>query len=333
MKPEKQRLLADYLHAGIESGDKEKLGKAMVAISAFMSGKDLRRSIQASSADGMATSTDFERVERQTMNLFIESDYFDNFWQAAFKPVTLGSGQDSWEIYNVENGLSFRKVAEGDRIDVAGLKGSKQTVYVDKFGGALGWTDEVIRFRKVPAMIDLMETFRNKYFANKASNHYTLITAGAGATTAYQGAVSDTQVSRDIATINSAAYSIGNATKDKGYNNRGYVIYLPESLRSRITNAINVSGKQVVLPGATVNGSLLDTINYNVTPYFTFDSNITGTDGYMVLPGNKNQRSDVMLPTSFTDKDILSFQNIQAVWSYYGAAIGDTDQVRKVEFA
>ena len=334
MTKKKQQLLIDYLHDGIHGGEKNKLEKAMVAISAFMKGSDYRRvPLQAASASGMGTSTDFERVERQTMDLFIENDYFDNFWMAAFKEVTVAQGQDSWEIYNVENGITFRKVPEGDRIDVAGLKGTKETVYVDKYGGALGWTDEMIRFRKVPAMLDFMEMFRNKFFANKANNHYTLITAGFGGTTTYQGAATDTQASRDIATINQAAYEIGNAVKDKGYTMGQYVLYLPESMRSRITTAINISGKQVTIPGALADGSIMDTINYNVRPAFTFDSNLSGTTGYMVLPGNKIQRADVMQPTSYTDMDILSFQNVQAVWAYYGAAVGDTDQIRKVQFA
>lgn len=332
MDKKKAIKFVDYVADGLLNGEKDKIQKVRVALNAYMNPK-MKKVIQAASANGMGTSTDFQRVERDTMDLFVESDYFDMAWQEAFKNVTVAQGQDSWEIYNVENGVAFRKVAEGDRIDVAGLKGTKATVYVDKYGGALGWTDEMIRFRKVPAMLDMMDIFRNKFFKNKADNHYALIVAGAGATTTYQGAATDTQVSRDVQTINEAAYQIGNAVKDKGYSGTRYILYLNESMRSRMTTAINTSGKQVVIPGATLNGSVLDTINYNVEVRFTYNTSITGTNGYMVLPGNKIQKADVMQPTSYTDMDILSLQNIQAVWSYYGAAVGDTDQVRKVEFA
>lgn len=323
----------DFLADGL-SGEKEKLAKVKVAINAFMLDDITRKKyIQASSSSGVGTSTDFERVERDTMELFIEKDYFDMAWAESFKTVTVAQGQDSWEIYNVENGLSFRKVAEGDRIDVVGLKGTKSTVYVDKYGGAIGWTDEMIRWRKVPAIIDMMEIFRNQYFVNKASNHYALIAAGSGQTISYQGAGTDTQVRRDVLTINEAAYQIGNTLKDKGYSGNQYILYLNESMRSRMTTAIKSSGKEMIIAGATTNGTILDTINYNVAVRFTFDSHITGTTGYMVFPGNKIQRADVLPPTSYTDMDILTLQHIQAVWAYYGAAIGDTDQIAEVQFA
>lgn len=180
--------------------------------------KIMKGKIQAYADTGTGVSTDFERVFRDSFNVFMATNNFDLGWEKAFKTVPVATGQDSWEIHTVESGLTFKKMKEGQRLDVYGVSGTKVTVYVEKRGGAIGWTDEMLRFRKIAAMLDRMEIFRNRYWENKANEHYALLAAAiVGNTTTYQGAAADGQLRRDIKTINRAAYDLGNATKDSGY--------------------------------------------------------------------------------------------------------------------
>jgi len=71
------------------------------------------------------------------------------------------------------------------------------------------------------------------------------------------------------------------------------------------------------------------TVNYNIEPNFTFTSQIIAGRPVIVLPGYKIQRVEDMPPTTYTEAglDILSLNQLQAVWTIYGAAVADTDQV------
>ena len=158
---QKDKKFFEMLFNGIENKNGEDLGKCCIALQAFLNRPKtkLKKQIQAI---GISTSTDFPMVTKDSFNVTIESQNFDMGWERAFREIPLGQNQDAWEIYNAANSLTFTKVQEGQRIDVAGYTGSKVTAYVDHYGGAIGWTDKMIRYRKVAAMLDLAETFRNK---------------------------------------------------------------------------------------------------------------------------------------------------------------------------
>ncbi len=74
-------------------------------------------------------------------------------------------------------------------------------------------------------------------------------------------------------------------------------------------------------------------ISWNVERVYTFNSNIGSTYINIVLPGNKIQKADVMVPTTYEDMDILSLVYVQAVWAYYGGAVGESKQCRKVSMS
>ena len=172
----------DKVHDGYVKHDGVAKSKALVAFQAFM--QKPKKQVTKIQASGV--STDFAILTKDAFNVTLATDNFDMGWERAFRQVTLGRGQDSWEIYDVANGITFSKVEEGQRIALDKLSGTKTTGYVDYYGGALGWTDKMIRFRRIPAMVDKALAFRNKFWTNKADNHYTLIAAAAaGNVTAY----------------------------------------------------------------------------------------------------------------------------------------------------
>jgi hypothetical protein len=319
----------DALHRAQELREQDRPDKTLeaklnFALQAFLGKpkKVLEKQIQA-----VGVSTDFAVITKESFNVTLETDNFDMGWEQGFKQVPLGKNQDSWEIYNVANSLTFVKVEEGQRIEVAGLVGTKALASVDYYGGAIGWTDKMIRFRKVPAMIDMASVFRNKFWANKANIHYALLaTAAALTTVAWQGVAADGRTLRDILTLNEAAYQLGNTNKDKGYGdaaNAPFILYANPQDEERIEAAFRVTSGQ--LAAARENG--ISVTGRRIRRVYTYNSNITAGSPIMVWPGQKSQKADAMQPTTYTQEmDVLTLNRVQAVWAIYGAIIGDSDQ-------
>lgn len=311
-----------------KDGDQVASQKFLVALQAFMTQpvRQYKKQIQA-----FGVSTDFTKLTKDAFNVTIEEDNFDLKWEQSFRMVPLGKGQDSWEIYNVTNGITFNKVEEGERIEVNSISGAKITAYVDYYGGALGWTDKMIRFRKIPAMLDLAMFFRNKFYTNKADNHYALLAAAAALNvTAYQGAAADGQLQRDIQTINRAAFNLTNRNKDKGYGDMasvGLVMYANPLDKNRI----NAAFRAITNAAASANAAIANQVDYNINVQYTYNSNITSGSPILILPKNKIQRAEPMLPKTYNaPPDILTLNETQAVWAIYGAVIGDDDQAETI---
>lgn len=288
----------------------------------------LKKQLQA-----VSVSTDFDVLTTNAFNVTVEEDNFDMGYEAAFQDVPRDANSDFWELGAVQNGVTFRKMNEGERVEVDTITGSKVNVYVDYYGGALGFTDKAIRFRKLAAMLDKARAFRNKFYANKADNHYLLLrTAAAVAANiiAYQGAGTMTQVQRDILTINEGAFQLGDRNKDKGYGDMAsaqLLLYANPKDRPRIEATFVVTSNYLATAGAAGDPAVQIT-DQPIRRIYTYNTNIVSGAPVMVLPGRKIQRNEAMAPTTYVaPTDPLTLNQVQAVWSIYGAAVGDTDQV------
>lgn len=275
-------------------------------------------------------STDMEQLTNSAFNIVVESDNFDLGYEAAFRSVPLMPGSLEWDIYTVYSGLAFQKVAEGGRIEMNKISGDKVTVECDYYGGALGFSDKMIRGRKIPAMIDMAAQFRNAFWKNKEDNHYVLMAAAATNTTAYQGAAAEGQLRRDIRTINAGAYAIANRCKDKGYGdtaNAPILAYVHLLDKPRFEAAIMSQ-----LPNVSPALGIGSKVEYSIRPFYTLNSNITQGSPILCLPGQKSQKADALAPTTYTPggADPLTLNQYQAVWAIYAAAIGDTEQYQTI---
>ena len=294
-----------------------------------------RKQIEAAQA-GLNVTTDFARLSSQAFSVFNEMPGWDNFYERAYKLTQAENGR--WDIHTVTDGLEIQKVPEGDRLNVRGMSSGLQTARTAKYGGAMEWTDEMIRWRQIARMQDKAERLRNRYWRYKADQHYGLLASAApadgsnGNVTTYN-ATANTQVTRDIDTIDAASYTLGARNREKDYTMGTALLYLPMSLKKRLGTAFNVSGQNVVLSSSQAAGSVLDRLQFMVEPIFTWNTQIPANTGIMVIPGNKIQRVDEVPPFMLDDQDILALTFIMAIWSYYGAAIGDTGQVQRVLFA
>ena len=266
-------------------------------------------------------------------NTFLREINYDEFWKLAFEQVPLADGRDSWEIVDLYDAFSFKKMAEGERLAVYGMSGTKSTIYTAKYGGAIGWNDEVFRFRKLAEMSSMAKLFRARHYRQKADTYYNLIYQGAvaGGTTTYQGAATDTQLNRDLETVNAAAYTIGNRIKELGYTMGRYVLYLPENMRTRGQRMRRAT--DAIIPSGSSNGALVQDLAYNVDIAFTWSTYIPNSKGVLCIPGNKAQWAQIDSPFVLSDSDILNLTYVQALWDYHGGAIGDSRQFQLVNFS
>jgi len=311
-----------------QNGDGNNIAAAVQAF--FTEPEIIAKKVQAFTFSGDIPDTNIRDFTK-----FLQMVQYDEGWKLAFKEVPVSEGRNSWNIYDISNGLTIRQYREGERARVEGLSGTSASITANKYGGAIGWTDEMFRFRELAGMQEIAEVFRNRFWSHKAGIHYALIAAACntvGQNTTWQGAVTDTQLFRDLATVNLAAFTIGNRLKDKGYGNLNqFICYLPESMRVRGTKMQNATMTQ--MPSGNLNGSLIDSLVYNVQFVYSWDSNLAANRGYMCIPGNKAQMAEIVPPFTLSDSDILQLTYIQAIWSYYGAGIGDSEQFQLLQFA
>lgn len=319
--------------------DRKKAEQFVAAVQAWFCRPEEKTKKMVKQIQAFSVSTDFARVSSAAWNIFQQMQAYDNFWDLAFKKVPVAKGDDNWEIHDVSNGVAVKKVPEGHRLEVQGIAGTKSTVYIEKRGGALGWTDEMIRFRKVAAMVDKAEIIRNKYYENKRNEHYNLIAAAAPAggansnVTTYQGAVTDTRANRILQTIDAGNYALGNRCKNKGYSNLNVrLLFLPESMRQDAEQARKLVERSAITTNSQKEGQYISNLTWPVSFYYTWSTYVPANTGFLVIPGNKIQRNENVAPFMLTDQDILQLTYVMALWAYYGAAIGDTDQVQRVQF-
>jgi hypothetical protein len=298
-----------------------------MGIQAFIQnpGKKARKKIQA-----LEVTTDMNIITEKSFNLVIERDNVDMGWEKSFKTVPIAPGIRTWGIHTIKNnGLIFKLLPEGSRVEVFGQQSDKITIDCEAYAGAIGWTDQEIRWRELARMSEKADLFVNQYWVTKANVHYALIaTAGAAHVIPYATLPANAGRLRwDIITLNNAATQLGEVNKDKGYGdtaNMPFIIYADPIYKERLESAF----KETLAYQASAQGPAAS-ILFNAQRIYTFNAYVNNKI-LMVLPGHKLQNAEVLAPTTFSDQDILNFTYIQSVLSYYGAGCGDTEQVVEV---
>lgn len=279
------------------------------------------------------TSADLPVMNTSSFDVVNAGRQYDLDWMLAFRDRPISEGKNFFEIATIENGVQSRLVPEGGKLTFEQLSGSKIIVFVNKYGTGIQWTDEMIRFRDLGAMIDLQEAASEAHYADKADRHYSLLTASSSATTTYQGAGTDTQVERDIMTLNAAytAHIRANVSKFRGLRaNTEVLLYAPIEMQARINRAMkklidSTQGSAAILPWA-------------IRPVYTLNNNMPAAQTgevarcLMVLPERKIQTAQAMAPTFYNEFDAKTLSFIQAGWEYYGSGVGETSQIRTVVF-
>jgi hypothetical protein len=252
---------------------------------------------------------------------------WDNAFESIFDIRSFeGTNQSGFDILDVSSGLTFAKIPIGDKIKIYKMQGTKTSVTFDRYGGGLNWDRIWFDDKQYWQIEDTAVEFRNKAYQSRAANFYALIEAVTNATT-WQGTSTDTEVNRDIATINAAALAILTAVKDKGYGvnaNTELVILAPLGLMARLNKALTQLNQ--AFAGSS------RSIVFTARPLYTLMLS-SNSYYYVCLPKRKLKGGYRMDLTLFNMFDPLAYADTVAGWMRYGGAIGDTDQIEKCSIA
>lgn len=322
----KGRIIKDW--GKVDLANPEHVKKWAGAFQHFMrSGDPYRNKALKAALQQFTTKGDFPTEILQVLEKVHAVPDWDNGYEQIFdiRDFT-GTNQSGFDILDVSSGLTFSKIAVGDKIKIYKMEGAKTSVTFDRYGGGLNWDRTWFDDRQYWQIEDTAIEFRNKAYQSRAANFYALIEAVTNATT-WQGVSTDTQVARDIATIQAACLAIFTAVKNKGYGvnaNSELVLLAPLALRDRINKALTQLNQAV----AGSSKSIL----YNVRPVYTLMLS-SNSYYYVCLPGKKSKGGYRMDLTLFNMFDPLSYADTTAGWMRYGGAIGDTDQIEKCSIA
>jgi len=285
-------------------------------------------------------SSDLPVLTKDVFNVFNQVPNYDLFWQECFKGVALKKGQLSWEIATINSGSVFKLIPEGGKVEFEKFDGSKVSVDIQKYGMGLGVTWETIEGRKLYRFVEQMDDVRAKLYNLWADTHYGLLaTAGATNAIAWQGVATQSRIDRDIQTINVGYETLGEDNKDSGYGdtaNAMMLLFAAPKLKARINQALRATDRGKSATGSGVAATVGDTgiiVEYNVSPRYTFNSNIAANKALLVLPGHKIQNSVYLKELGLSKKDIETLNELRTYWTAFGAAIGDNDQVYELSFA
>lgn len=286
-----------------------------------------------------AGSSELPTLTKDVFNVTQKVPVFDLFWQYAFEGVQLKKGQLSWEISDVEEAMIFELTPEGEKCKFFKVSGSTQTVGIQKYSTGLGITWETVEGKKLYKFIKTLVAVRAKLYELWADIHYGLLAAGCLVNQiAWQGIVSDPIVERDIATLNLGYITIGSATKSKGYGdtaNSEMLIYLNPNLKPRINSAMKAVTSEIISgrPAGAANSVAGQVVEYNITPYYSWNPAIPANKGLMVLPGHKIQNAIYLRELGLSKKDIETLSELWSYWTAFGAIVADTDQCAELAFA
>jgi hypothetical protein len=227
------------------------------------------------------------------------------------------SNKSGFKVRKATSGLAFRKVGPGERIDVYKFSGDDYEVPFDDYGGAIGFLNRWFEDEDFVTIESVAKEFRAKYYQQKAKAFISLIEGIAAATNvAWQGQSTDSQVTRDILTINAVIEKLIQLTENTGLvsDSTQFIIYAPLRLKGRILRALDTTWHRT-------KDDVTSEVVYDVKPLFSPNfadvMKFYGVIPKMLLDGGN--RKDLVTPTQ---PDVLANAQVVAGWGRYGGAVG-----------
>jgi hypothetical protein len=237
------------------------------------------------------------------------------------------STHDHFDILDTNAGLSWAQRLPGQPIKIRkAITEAKATVSYIEYADGLGLLDQWLQFNQFWNVDEAVAEFRATAFAKMASAHYGLLTA-------LSSGVNQAFATDDVTTANNAAATILRAVKSKGYGtnqNAGfYAVCAPEHV-GRLERMLTAQRGSAMVDAGTVSQPLAYRIQGIIS---STDIPANSTGWYLVLPGRKLKRGVWMDLTVESGRSIYTSATDLVGRQQFNAAIGDTDQVRRVLFS
>lgn len=252
----------------------------------------------------------------------------DMAFQVLFKLKDLrGSTHDHFDIIDTSKGITWRQRKPGEPIKLRkNFSESKSTVNYVEYAEGVGILDQWLQFNQFWNIEEVVAEFVALYYRKMAEVHYGLFTAlGSGVDESYS--------TDDVKTANAAAATIlRNMDSDGravGDNPTFYAVTNPENV-GRLEKMLTAQRGSAIVAQGTVDQPLVHRIGGIISTVHV-DSDDTGW--YLVLPERKIQRGVWMDMTMESTRDITVSAEHMVGRGQYNAAIGNSDQVRRVKFS
>ncbi|MCW7460159.1 hypothetical protein ND856_18635 [Leptospira bandrabouensis] len=295
--------------------------------------KNSNRMRKLQAYNGGVSSGDLPSIVQDNISVLMDSDVrIDGAHKALFDFTQSVESLDYFEIATLSNGIKFKKLAEGEKVPMYGLKGDWLQVPIEKDGAALVFPEEVIKWKKIWRVISIVKEFRFANFKKEADDFGTLLKLAGeiGANNSYFQAfdsASGTNEEKTIRTLNAAYVKLTQRLKDRPYGDmvRPEVVLLASPLRSDV---LDVALNTLIQPTA---GSKLR-INKPITVLYTWNEKLLPdpTKALMVLPGRRLQWTEQGTMQNYNYADPLTLTYASAYYNWHGEGIGDSDQVLTV---
>lgn len=249
-------------------------------------------------------------------------------WTNLFQFVDMRqSTQTSFKVIGANTTLQFKQRAPGEKVEIARNIGSTDTpVEYVTYAAGLGILDDWLRYQQYWTIEQTVAEFRGKYYDLQAELHYGLFTA--------QGSGIDVAFATDATvTFNKAAATMLRNMRSSGYalgagvqfsiltspEQLGYVLKMLEATRGSQLVANSANGQPIAYSVGQVIAS----------PYVP----AADTGYYLIVPGRRNQRAVWMDLQIESNRDIYKRAQDWVGTGQFNAAVGDSNQVRRVKFA
>lgn len=288
--------------------------------------------VKAALATKYATPGDNPALEATATRV---SSYFhtgineiDLGWTNLFQFVDMRqSTNPSFKIVGASTAMVFKQRAPGEKVEIDRAIGSESTsVEYVTYAAGLGILDDWLRFQDFWTIEQTVAEFRGKFYDIQAQLHYGLFTA--------QGTGIDIAFSTDATqTFNNAAADMLRDLRDSGYalgsGAQFTILTSPEKLGYVLKMLEATRGSQIVAFNANAQPIAYNVAQVIATPHVA--ANDTGY--YLILPGRRIQRGTWMDLQIESNRDIYKRATDWVGTGQFNAALGDTDQVRRVKFS
>lgn len=249
-------------------------------------------------------------------------------WTNLFQFVDMRqSTKSSFKIIGASTSMVFKQRAAGEKVEISrDITSTDAPVEYVTYAAGLGILDDWLRFQDYWTMEQTVSEFRGKYYDIQADLHYGLFTG--------QSTGIDVNFSTDATqTFNNAAADMLRDMRDSGYalgsGVQFKILTSPEKLGYVLKMLEATRGSQIVAYNANAQPIAYSVSEVIASPHVP--ANDTGY--YLIVPGRRLQRAVWMDLQIETNRDIYKRAQDWVGTGQFNAAVGDTNQVRRVKFA
>ena len=280
--------------------------------------------VQLSQADAFPTT------DGRVVSVFFEDSQepADLTWTQLFTIEDFrNTTEEAMEIWNVNNGITFRVYQNGEKVELYGISGNKQRFEFQLIGAGFQWLTTWLNDNKFWRLTDGLAEAATQYAKFQAESAYAVMAAGASSQT--RATAGSTEVENDILTINAAKTQIlANLRTNSGFidpNPRFQLVYntltpsLADTRIARIANARYGSAN-----------STLGVIQLDESISILGSPNAPTGTMQLVYPGRKMKTGLRQDLTAFDDFDPYSYSGARVFWGRWIHVKADGDQVRLI---